>query len=535
MDYINSVLIIEDTPDHAELVRLALSHSPGWDVTIAESMSQATALIAQHNYHVIISDLNLPDSDRQTTVGMIKAIAPDTPLLVMTCDNVDTDGNDSIIAGAQDYLRKDELHDAPIDRIIHHAVERQRILNENIRLAHDLHEKNIELERAIHRAESAAQAKADFLANMSHEIRTPLTSILGFMDMALATEGVRQDPQASESLTIVHRNSKHLLDVINDILDVSKVEAGAMQLELIPVELPELLQQVLAFFEPQTVQNQLKLLTTFESGMPGWFMLDPTRLRQILTNLVGNAVKFTDTGSIEIIVSSKASGHDEHRVTIQIIDTGIGMSKAQLEAVSSFEAYTQANSSTTRQFGGTGLGLRISQGLAKLMGGTISIDSVQGKGCRATLNFTAQVAQQELNTKPRFSGIHAPVNLSGLTVLVVDDSEDNRRLFKHIFSKHGASIELAHDGKACIDRMNDQDRTPPDLIFLDIQMPVMDGLETIRVLRSDQCTIPVYATSASTSITDQRTALNAGFDGFVGKPINFGQLLNIALDVRNAA
>lgn len=528
------VLIIEDTPDHAELIRMSVCRIDGCRVTVADRIGQAVQLLEKNSYNAIISDLNLPDSDRDLTVQTIKAAAPHTPLLILTGDAQSSTGDYCIAAGAQDYIRKDALSTTPVDRILFNAIERQRILNENIALAEELHTKNMELEIAMNKAAAAVKAKANFLANMSHEIRTPLTSILGFTDIASDTDGVMNDPEASDALGMIKKNCSHLLEVVNDILDVSKVEAGALKLQYEPLSLTEVVGDVVNLCTPQATVKEISISLEHSPAVPESMMLDPMRIKQVLINLIGNAIKFTEQGSINVSIDSTEVKDGEHWVSVAIQDTGIGMDDDELRVIRKYQAFTQANMATTRTYGGSGLGLRISQGLAVLMGGSIEIESENQQGSRFTFNFKASESDSNVDCSSKKIVMHQSDQLSGLRVLIADDSEDNQKLFAHYLGRCGAITECVSDGKGCLNRLKDSSLESVDLVLMDIQMPIMDGLTAFSMLRMRGHDFPVYATSASSTVDDQRLVIEAGFDGFIAKPIDSDQLVAIATGIQRA-
>lgn len=534
MNVVNA-LIIEDTPDHAELIRMSLNNISGCRTVIAENMQLAKSFLCEQNFDVIITDLNLPDSNRHQTVGTLKEIAPLTPLLVLTCDSVNIDGNDSISLGAQEYLRKDELPTTRIDRLVWHAIERQRILNENMALAEELHSRNMALEIANEKAESGIQAKTEFLTNMSHEIRTPITSILGYLDIALDTTSVLNDSFALEALSSVKRNSNHLLALINDILDVAKVEAGAMTIELIPCEITDILQSSIELVTPQLSVKDLVISQSIAADVPNQLLLDPTRLTQIIVNLLGNAIKFTQDGSVSIHVSSTPADQDTHWISVEIKDTGIGIRQDELVKIQEFNAFVQADIGTTRKYGGTGLGLRISHALAQIMGGSIEIESEYEIGSCLTLNIKAQAVDvsSELRVSSQ-SSLHTHVpDLTGLRVLITDDSSDNCKLFEYYLSKLNVTVESVHHGGECVSRILDSSMPSLDFVLMDLQMPTMDGITAYKTLRKAGATLPIYATSASTTNEDKENVIKAGFTGFIAKPIDPERLLEVAQYVFN--
>ncbi len=525
-------LVIEDTPDHADLIQLEMQRIPGCTTVMATCMQEALTELKNQCFDIILTDLNLPDSDRHQTVRKLKETAPHTPLLVLTCDEVDVNGSESIMMGAQEYLRKDELATSRIDRVLMHAIRRQRILNENMELAEALHKQNMALEIEKGKAEAAMRAKAEFLTNMSHEIRTPLTSILGFIDVAIDTIGDDVNPESDRALSIVKQNSTHLLSLINNILDAAKVDAGAVDIELIPSSISEVIQSSIELISPLAREKGLSIQQSVCSETPLQLQLDPTRLKQIMVNLLGNAVKFTDRGTITVAVTSIQVDPENHWVSIEVRDTGIGIRSAELSKIREFGSFSQANASTTRRFGGTGLGLRISQGLAKIMGGTIEVDSEFGKGSSFTLSLKAA----SITPDRCVSRIHKSANegfqdLSGLRVLIVDDSPDNCRLFGYHLMKCNAIVESVFDGEEGVLRVLDPEKPSIDLVLMDLQMPVLDGHSAFKHIRKAGNNTPIFATSASTGIEDRASVISAGFSGFLPKPINPQELHQIALGV----
>jgi signal transduction histidine kinase len=525
-------LVIEDTPDHAELIRLEMQSIPGCAVVMVACMQDALAALKDQSFDIILSDLNLPDSDRNQTVRKLKETAPQTPLLVLTCDEVDTNGFDSIMMGAQEYLRKDELATSRIDRVLMHAIKRQRILNENMELAEELHKQNMALEIERGKAEAAMRAKAEFLTNMSHEIRTPLTSILGFIDVAIDTIGEDLNADTDRALNIVKQNSTHLLSLINNILDAAKVDAGAVDIELIPSRIGDILESCVELISPMAHEKGLRIQYSLCGETPSLLLLDPTRLKQIIVNLLGNAVKFTDQGTITLEVTSTQVGPENHWVSIAVRDTGIGIRGAELTKIREFGSFSQANASTTRRFGGSGLGLRISQGLAKIMGGSIEVESDFGSGSTFTLSLKASsITSDQMNTQTKCLNKAGMQDLTGLRVLIVDDSPDNCRLFGYYLKKYNAIVESVVDGEQAVQRVLSSDKPHIDLVLMDLQMPVLDGHHAFQRIREAGINTPIYATSASTGIEDRALVTNAGFSGFLPKPIDPNELHHIAVGV----
>jgi signal transduction histidine kinase/DNA-binding NarL/FixJ family response regulator len=400
--------------------------------------------------------------------------------------------------------------------------------------------------KAKEAADRANRAKSEFLANMSHEIRTPMTSILGFAELLLANV---ENPENVQAAQTIKRNGELLLEIINDILDLSKIEAGKFEIEPSPCSPRQVVGDVVELMQVHADLKQLPLVVDFDGPLPTVIRTDALRLRQILINLVGNAIKFTDTGSVRVAVRLAGRGGrgDEARLEFDVIDTGIGMTSEQIEGL--FQSFTQADSSTTRNYGGTGLGLTISRRLAQMLGGDVEIESVLGRGSRFRLTIpTGPLDGVELRDAALDPGAdespgpgeapaaRPPIRLD-CRVLLVEDGPDNQRLTSYILTKAGAEVTLASDGKEALEkalayregwgrRQRDR-RTPFDLILMDMQMPVMDGYEATRRLRQAAYTGPIVALTAHAMRHDRDRCLKAGCDAFVSKPVDRQSLLEI--------
>ncbi len=375
-----------------------------------------------------------------------------------------------------------------------------------------------ELESARAAAIAADQAKSAFLANMSHEIRTPMTAILGFTrildDRTLDAE-TRQ-----RFVGIVRRNSQHLINVINDILDMARIEAGKLNLELAPCDLRSLIHDVRTLMKQRVEEKPVTLDVEIGATVPRIVRTDSTRLRQILLNIVGNAIKFTDRGSILVRVRQEDSSG---QTIIQVRDTGIGMTTEQMSRL--FERFTQADQSTSRKYGGSGLGLIISKRLTELLGGTISVESRPGEGS----TFTLRIVFDQLPTTANCSD-HAKDmtsgsgQLQGVSILVVDDSVDNRQLISHLLGRHGARLEVAGNGREGIQKI-EQTARDFDIVLMDIHMPELDGHTATRALREVGYAKPIIALTANNMSGDREKCLQSGCDDYVSKPVDEAHLL----------
>jgi len=393
-----------------------------------------------------------------------------------------------------------------------------------------LEEKEIQLRESMQAAEAANHAKSSFLSNMSHEIRTPMTSILGF------TEVLKRGYESSgedrlKHLNTISRSGNHLLELINDVLDLSKVESGAMELENLPTNVAEIVSDVKQVLNVKAEEKNIGLDLEFEGDLPEKIECDPARLRQIVTNLVGNAIKFTEEGAVTVRLScdpNAASRGQANAFAIAVSDTGIGMTPEQQASI--FTAFTQADASITRRFGGTGLGLSISRKLAEAMGGAITVSSVPGEG--STFLVTMPVGditgvpwlspqETEATLEVVAEGDLTSWQFDDKTVLVVDDGPENRELLKLVLGEYGLNVEVREDGLQGADAEAAGDY---DVVLMDINMPVMDGYQAATRMREQGRTRPIVALTANAMKGDEGPILAAGFSHYQTKPIDIDKL-----------
>lgn len=386
------------------------------------------------------------------------------------------------------------------------------------------------LSEARLRAEDASRMKGEFLANMSHEIRTPMTAVLGYAEEL--GDPTLSEPDRQTAARTIRRNAEHLLTIINDILDISKIEAGKMTVEHVACQPAEVVADVASLLRAKAVEKGLELRVEFKTGVPRTIRSDPTRLRQALINLVGNAVKFTKEGSVRIVLSMDGVG-PEPRLRIDVIDTGIGLTSDQLGRL--FEAFSQADATTARRFGGTGLGLVISRKLAVLLGGDVTVSSEVGRGS----TFSVTVATGDVSNEPLVSSeteAHhterssaKPLPTVRGRILLADDGADNQRLIAHVLRKAGATVDVVENGKDAVDRALAARASGRafDVVLMDMQMPVMDGYAATRALRAAGYTGTIIALTAHAFAEERSKCLHAGCDEFASKPIDRAALLGM--------
>lgn len=370
-----------------------------------------------------------------------------------------------------------------------------------------------ELQQKADELRAANQVKSQFLANMSHEIRTPLTTVLGHAEDLLAEQDLGTQVQAS--VQTIYNQGLHLRDLVNDILDLSRIEAERLALEATEFSVSSLVADLCDMFQQNIYSKQLEFIVCDQVRSKAYVRLDYIRVKQILINLLSNALKFTEQGRIEFSVSEVP-----HGLQFKVVDTGIGMSEQQIARI--FESFQQADNSITRRFGGSGLGLSLSSQLAKMMNGEITVQSALELGstfsffvpCTVYLNSTVTDIQQPQQAQPLLSG----------NVLVVEDHAENRQLFSRMIERTGATVTVAENGARAVEQcLSDF----PDLVLMDIQMPRMDGVEALNIIRSAGYSGPIYALTANVLTEEVKSYIDSGFNGHIGKPINKNELLSI--------
>jgi len=384
------------------------------------------------------------------------------------------------------------------------------------------------LRRAKEAAEMASRAKGEFLANMSHEIRTPLNAVVGFSELINDTPLNELQKDYAET---IGESAKLLLALINDILDLSKIEARQIQLEEIDFNLRELVEGVLKISSKGVKDSCVELYSNFDEGAGGSFKGDPTRIRQILLNLVNNAVKFTQEGEVGVSValdraSSRKRSDDTRWLRFTVKDTGIGIPKEKREAI--FNAFTQVDASTTRKYGGTGLGLAITKVLVEMMEGTIWVESEPLKGSQ--FHFTlklkdaaaAALGDREKDDSIIKRPIGDPLSCKGLKILVAEDNAVNRKLIQILLSNLGCEVDLVSNGQEAVEKVREGDY---NLILMDLQMPVMGGIEATRIIRTEiSAELPIIALSGAVMKDDQEKALTSHMSDYLAKPIDTSKL-----------
>lgn len=512
------LLLVEDDEDDYVLTQSLLDDIIAGEYTLtwAANPVEARRYFAANEHDLCLMDYRLGSEDGLLLLREAPLLGFSGPIIMLTGqDNKQLD-REALSAGAEDYLVKSQLNAPGLARTIRYALSRREVETERV-------------ERL--RAEAENRAKSEFLAHLSHELRTPLTAILGYTDLMLTTE----QSFDRNHLHIIKRNGRHLLSLLNDVLDLSKIEAGKLEVEQLEVPLHNFINEISSLIAVNAQDKHLELNISASTPLPVSIKTDPTRLRQILLNLLGNAIKFTDEGEVSLDIA-ETSVHGKSMLEFSVRDTGVGISPADLGKI--FKPFSQAMPAAGLREQGTGLGLAISRQLAQYLGGNIRVSSDLGVGSR----FTVQIDPGELeNVQRDIFDVSAPLdtttqtrplNLSG-HILVTDDLPDIRYLVGHLIYNFGGRVAYASNGQEAIDMVNAMAAQGDgfDLLIMDSQMPVMDGLTATRQLRAEGFTKPILALTAATLRGEREHCLEAGCDDYLSKPIEAVTLLSRVHDL----
>ena len=524
-----SLLVIEDDPGDFGLLRVHFRQTGIVPVRNedpllwANSLAEGIALCQRNKPDIILLDLSLPDSTGLATVRAMRAAETEVPIVVLTGNDDKSLALQALEAGAQDFLVKGQYDHDLLGRAIQHAMVRgaleKKLRHHQLHLEKMVEERTAALSIAKEAAEAASRAKSTFLANMSHELRTPMNAIIGMTDIVLRRT---TDPKQIDQLTKVKNASDHLLNVINDILDISKIEADRLTLELASFKLGMVQENLMSMVGPVAAGKNLQMRQDLPPELAGMSLRgDPLRIGQILLNLTSNAVKFTERGSITLRGRVVRESAMDVQLRFEVEDTGIGISSEDQKRL--FTAFEQADGSMTRKHGGTGLGLAISRRLARLMDGDVGVISQSGEG--STFWLTVRVLKETVGAVPSAPTLAQDIaedqlktQFSGTRILLAEDEPINREVSLMLLEDVGLAVDVAEDGSAAVEmaKLNHY-----ALILMDMQMPKLNGIEATQVIRTlpGYERTPIVAMTANVFNEDRQACLEAGMVDHIGKPI----------------
>ncbi|MBA4015809.1 MAG: hybrid sensor histidine kinase/response regulator [Pirellula sp.] len=521
------ILLVDDVHDKLLSIRAVLEDL-GCEIVAATSGEEALRKLLHDDYAVILLDVHMPGLDGFETAELIRQRrrSEHTPIIFLTAFPDDTFAVRGYKLGAVDYILTPVIPEVLRSKVAVFVdlyrlnMQTRRQAAEQVALAEE--------RSARVSAERASRAKSEFLANVSHELRTPMNAIIGMTELAL-DEGL--SPVVRDHLEVVKLNAHLLLELLNEILDFSKLESGKFTLDDAPFELRREIEALIGTFGYRASEKGLELQSRLDDGVPDSLRGDALRIRQVLMNLISNAVKFTERGNVVLHVGLESRSEDRVRIRFSVADTGIGISAADQERI--FAPFTQVDASSTRRHGGTGLGLAIASDLVEAMGDRLSVQSSEGEGSvfSFALNLSTVAPKTDgethLETSPRNESTEVRVPPpGGLRVLVAEDTPTNQKLISHVLQKRGHHVDIAATGEEAVAAVVQRQY---DVILMDVQMPKMDGLQATAAIRAlpGRERVPIIALTAHAMSGDRQRCLDAGMDHYLPKPLDIRKLLEV--------